>query len=129
MVDLKEKIIERRHDEVVAAMKNVATAVKAIQPKEDSELKAFLAQNKEAITAFVKATKNIKPTESIPEQTLGTINNAINSLVLSVGGKPPLLYRFSRGSFQLNPRYAYKGSTSSRLGSLKTIIELGCKEC
>jgi hypothetical protein len=31
--------------------------------------------------------------------------------------------------FMLNPRYAFKGSSMLRNESLKTIIELGCKDC
>jgi len=31
--------------------------------------------------------------------------------------------------FRINPRYAFKGSTSDRQDSLRAIVELGCKDC
>jgi len=40
-----------------------------------------------------------------------------------------LLYSHSKGMYQINPRYAFKGSTSNRNNALKAIIELGCKDC
>ena len=85
-MDLKEKIAERRHDEVVAAMKTVATAVKSIQPKDDADLKALLAQNKEAITAFVKATENVKPAEAFPTEALQNINDIAKQIGTILNG-------------------------------------------
>ena len=40
-----------------------------------------------------------------------------------------LLYKHADGLIQLNPRYAFEGSTIERKGALKTIIEVGCKDC
>lgn len=40
-----------------------------------------------------------------------------------------LLYSPRRSVYIINPRYAFKGSTSNRDKSLKAIIELGCKDC
>lgn len=40
-----------------------------------------------------------------------------------------LIYVHSRSMYQINPRYAFKGSTTSRNQALKAIIELGCREC
>jgi len=40
-----------------------------------------------------------------------------------------LLYSQNKGMYQINPRYAFKGSTSNRDAALKAIIELGCKDC
>lgn len=40
-----------------------------------------------------------------------------------------LIFKYNTGAYQLNPRYAFKGSTSDRNKQLKTIIELGCKDC
>jgi len=53
-----------------------------------------------------------------------TIANALTELT-SVG----LLYSPSKALYQINPRYAFKGSTSERNSALKAIIELGCKNC
>ena len=83
---LKRKNNRKKADEVVAAMKNVATAVKSIQPKEDSELKALLAQSKEAITAFVKATQNAKPAEVFPTDALQKIDNIAKQIGTILNG-------------------------------------------
>ena len=40
-----------------------------------------------------------------------------------------ILYSPMKSVYQINPRYAYQGSTSDRKEALKTIIELGCKDC
>ena len=40
-----------------------------------------------------------------------------------------LLVKDIAGMYQINPRYAFRGSTSDRNKELKAIIELGCKEC
>lgn len=53
-----------------------------------------------------------------------TIANALTELV-----EAKLLYSKSKGLYQINPRYAFKGSTSERNEALKAIIELGCKDC
>jgi len=53
-----------------------------------------------------------------------TIANALTELV-----ETKLLYSKAKGLYQINPRYAFKGSTADRNEALKAIIELGCKEC
>ena len=53
-----------------------------------------------------------------------TIANALTELV-----EAKLLYSKSKALYQINPRYAFKGSTSERNEALKAIIELGCKDC
>lgn len=53
-----------------------------------------------------------------------TIANGLTELV-----EAKLLYSKSKGLYQINPRYAFKGSTSERNEALKAIIELGCKDC
>ena len=41
-----------------------------------------------------------------------------------------LVYKHSiRGIYQINPRYAFKGSSADRSKELKVIIELGCEDC
>lgn len=53
-----------------------------------------------------------------------TIANALTELV-----ELNLLYSPSKGLYQINPRYAFKGSTSDRNSALQAIIKLGCKDC
>lgn len=40
-----------------------------------------------------------------------------------------ILYSTMKSMYQINPRYAYQGSTSDRKNAMKAIIELGCKNC
>ena len=40
-----------------------------------------------------------------------------------------LIFKHPSGAFQINPRYAFKGSTVERNNQLKILIELGCPEC
>lgn len=53
-----------------------------------------------------------------------TVANAFTELV-----NAGFLYSQSKGLYQINPRYAFKGSTSERNDALKAIIELGCTNC
>lgn len=57
---------------------------------------------------------------------VGVIDNCLHELC-----KNKLLYRqgVSSGTYMLNPRYAYKGSTKERNEALKSVILLGCKDC
>lgn len=57
---------------------------------------------------------------------MGTINNAISSLTQK---EHPLLFRKEKSLYYLNPRYAFKGSSSERDSQLKVVFELGCKNC
>ena len=54
----------------------------------------------------------------------GTIDNALCGLT-----EKKLLYSSSRGVYKLNPRYAFKGSSSNRNQMLKVILELECENC
>lgn len=40
-----------------------------------------------------------------------------------------LIYKNSNGLYKINPRYAFKGSTSERNAALKAILEIECPEC
>ena len=40
-----------------------------------------------------------------------------------------LIFKYDTGAYQVNPRYAFKGSSLERNNQLKLIIELGCKDC
>jgi hypothetical protein len=55
---------------------------------------------------------------------LPTINNALSGLL-----EAKLLYTISRGTYKLNPRYAFKGSTGDRNRMLKVILQLECPDC
>lgn len=55
-MELKDKILERRHDEVLAGFRKMALAISG-DPKEDPELKKLLSENKKAINSFVEATE------------------------------------------------------------------------
>ena len=40
-----------------------------------------------------------------------------------------LIFKHDTGAYQVNPRYAFKGSSLERNNQLKLMIELGCKDC
>ena len=52
------------------------------------------------------------------------VANAITELK-----RQKLIYSPTKSMYQLNPRYAFRGSTSERNKALKAIIEIGCKNC
>lgn len=70
-----------------------------------------------------------KKIESATELRPGTINNTMGLLSSVETREHPLLYKLGKGTYQINPRYAYQGSTALRNNSLKKIIESGCKYC
>jgi predicted transcriptional regulator len=49
-----------------------------------------------------------------------TIYNTVKKLEMK-----NLIFRHDTGAYQVNPRYAFRGSTSDRNQALKTILELG----
>jgi hypothetical protein len=53
-----------------------------------------------------------------------TILNTLPSLLVK-----QVIFLHTDGLYQLNPRYAYQGSTGERDRALKMIIEVGCKDC
>jgi len=55
---------------------------------------------------------------------LGTVNNALSKL-----SAKKLIYSIHTAIYKINPRYAFKGSTSNRNQSLKFILEVECKDC
>jgi len=58
--------------------------------------------------------------------SIGTVNNTLLELKREklIFSDPDI-----KGVYLINPRYAFKGSTSDRNKKLKAIIELGCKDC
>ena len=59
----------------------------------------------------------------------GAINNTLNLLTAANKDRCPLIHRLAKGTYQLNPRYVYKGSSLNRNVALKAIIESGCSRC
>lgn len=57
-------------------------------------------------------------------RSVSAIANALTELK-----KENLLVSVDKGMYQINPRYAFKGSTSNRNAALKAIIEIGCRDC
>lgn len=53
-----------------------------------------------------------------------TVANALSELK-----EQNLICVHSRSMYQINPRYAFKGSSTDRSQALKAIIELGCRDC
>ena len=84
-MDLKEKVIEKRHDEVVSAMKNVANAIKLSQSNNDVELKKLLKDNKDAINNFVRASEDIMNMSS-EQITQRKVIESISKSAVELGG-------------------------------------------
>lgn len=59
----------------------------------------------------------------------GTINNTLKLLSIANKNRYPLIHRVAKGTYQLNPRYIFKGSSHNRNTALKAIIESGCSRC
>jgi len=53
-----------------------------------------------------------------------TVANALTELK-----EKGLIFSQVKSMYQINPRYAFKGSTSARNEALKAIIEVGCDNC
>ena len=53
-----------------------------------------------------------------------TIYNIVPKLV-----EKKLIFKHDSGLYQINPRYAFQGSSSDRKNELKTVLELHCKDC
>lgn len=65
---------------------------------------------------------------SLIAKRLGISNSAVANGLTQLKDSA-LLYSHGKGMYQINPRYAFKGSTSNRNAALKAIIEIGCKDC
>lgn len=61
-MDRDEKIVIKRHEEVLGALGKVATALTS-QQKDDTELKKLMSENRDAINNFVKAVGELKNQE------------------------------------------------------------------
>jgi hypothetical protein len=57
---------------------------------------------------------------------LSTIDNVLSALAKK---DIPLIFRKSKSVYYLNPRYAFKGSSSERNNQMRIIFDLGCKNC
>ena len=76
----------------------------------------------------ISINKTIK--EEMCEKTgLSSINTISNVLSTLQTKEIPMLFKKGRGTFILNPRYAFKGSSKTRDKELMAIIKLGCKNC
>lgn len=53
-----------------------------------------------------------------------TIHNTLPALL-----EKKLLFVHTDGLYQINPRYAYRGSTSERNQALQAVLKLHCKDC
>lgn len=88
---------------------------------------AYLLEHNNA-GAEIGITKKMK--ESICAATnISHINSISNALKSLQEKELPFLFKSGRGTYILNPRYAYQGSTKNRDKHLKAIIDLGCINC
>lgn len=66
-------------------------------------------------------------TRSLIAKTIGISNSAVANGLTELK-ESSLLYSHSKGMYQINPIYAFKGSTSQRNRVLKAFLELEYKE-
>lgn len=74
------------------------------------------------ITSSIK--EEIKERIKSKAKGVTTIDNALKELV-----EVKFLIKSGHGTYIINPRYAFKGSTMDRNKSLKAVIELECPDC
>lgn len=92
---------------------------------EQSEIRVFgyLLKYADGITFAINKPMRIEISNST-KLTERTIYNTIKILE-----SKSLIFKHQSGVYQINPRYAFRGSTSERNQALKAIIELGCPDC
>jgi len=83
---------------------------------------AYLLSNYDSITVFEIGGAMRALIASKTKIGASTVANSLTELV-----REDLLYSQSKGLYQINPRYAFKGSSEDRKRALKTIIELKYK--
>ena len=62
-------------------------------------------------------------------ETSGLKERSIYNIIPNLEEKKMIVKIQSTGLYQVNPRYAFKGSTMDRNKQLKMILELHCKDC
>jgi CHASE3 domain sensor protein len=82
-MDREEKIVIKRHEEVLGALKGVANALSG-QQKDDPELKKLMSENRDAINNFVKAVGGLKNQEK-QEVKVETNQNKVVSAIEDLG--------------------------------------------
>ena len=94
-----------------------------------AEVKVFsyLLEHYGAGTMF-SITKTIKLAicKNTGLSNINTVSNVIGTLQTK---NIPMLFKKGRGTYIINPRYAFKGSSKNRDKELQAIIELGCTNC
>ena len=92
---------------------------------EQSEIRVFSFLLQYADGAKFSINKPIRlEISKVTDLNERTIYNTIKKLE-----EKKLIFKHSTGAYQVNPRYAFKGSTADRSKELKAIIELGCENC
>jgi hypothetical protein len=85
---------------------------------------AYLLMNYTSKTIFEIGSGTRSLISSYSGVSLSRVANALTELK-----EFNLLFSQGKGMYQINPRYAFKGSTTERNEALKAIIEIGCKNC
>ena len=88
----------------------------------DIKVYSHLLSNSNTTKPF-SVNKTIK--EIICESTglsLISVDKALSSLTQNRNGYSPLLLKVGRGTYQINPMYAFKGSSTDRNATLKIVL-------
>jgi hypothetical protein len=94
-----------------------------------------LSNPAKTVYAYLLSNYNSNVTFEIASGTRSLISNTYGMSLSAVANaltelkEHSLIYSHTKGMYQINPRYAFKGSSNDRNSALKAIIELGCKDC
>jgi hypothetical protein len=90
----------------------------------DVKVYSYLLLNYPNVGTLIAINSNVK--ESIQAKTglsIITIDVSLRRLTMDVNGYSALLIKVGRGTYQINPQYAWKGSTTERTQALYISLE------
>jgi hypothetical protein len=98
----------------------------ALQRSKDLKIRvyAYLLENYNSTSVFQIG----KPIKEVMAKRYNVKVASISNILTTLKDEG-FLFSPSRGLYQLNPRYSFKGSSKERDKHLKALIELGCDKC
>ena len=107
-MDRDEKIVIKRHEEVLGALGKVATALTS-QQKDDTELKKLMSENRDAINNFVKAVGELKNQEKQEVKVETITEKGKNPIIVLKGTDKQLLGHIASKIRSYRKPEPYKG--------------------
>lgn len=122
IISIELPIVEKE-EEIIVTRELLDILEKGITQAEGS-IYAYIIKNSDS-RGQVNISKQIRLSMG---KTLGlnerTVLNTLGMLV-----EKNLIYTTAKGVYKINPRYAYRGSTSARNRDLKIMLEVECPHC